>query len=636
MDSTVTHSSRWVISAVSNFIASNSFVVDYGAADPALISAAVVSANSRNKQDINILLVNSKSPERLNEILSSYQGLGFDRNHLHIANNFIESSGSKNKISSLQIPAHIENISLIRAHLNSLDTGFFKLLSLTKIHKTRPAIWISHCNLFSEVKKTPATFDKLKSARYDIFLLDEAQEQIYRAKSSLFTTYLGSNFLANKTANPLTILCIPTERSLYIEAGGVLGKNLHGGSERSMLEMIGGLTARGVLIHGTLPEPCKMKEELNKLGCSTSQIMNHKWLATKDMHSTIQNLYGLIDRVWQTKKLNPHLLLSNTINSPWTAFVAALTNRKHIWRISEYGDKDFHLSFLISKNILRRVVTLLSDGIIFTSNALKKDFLPQYSLTPGFAIYPSTRGLKLENNQPISIEYKLTGSLKLLLLGGIGLPKGQLDAVNAVGNLIKKGYSVELLLIGQHNEQDRCYQSICRKIQDDNLTTIYIHGPVDDAIPFIAQCDVLLMCSLCEASGRVTGEAMYLGKPVIGTNSGGTPEMIVNRATGLLYTSGNIDELEQSIRHFILNPQDIAKMGQQGQSHVKLLLDPNLCIDKYENCISEIMGKRRSVWISLLRAVLVPLLIIVLTASTFQKWCKDKFIKIVRSILRRK
>lgn len=57
------------------------------------------------------------------------------------------------------------------------------------------------------------------------------------------------------------------------------------------------------------------------------------------------------------------------------------------------------------------------------------------------------------------------------------------------------------------------------------------------------------MCFRYEAMGRVTAEAMAAALPVIGYNSGGTPELIENEVTGLLY-EGGYKELAQCMARF--------------------------------------------------------------------------------------
>ena len=54
----------------------------------------------------------------------------------------------------------------------------------------------------------------------------------------------------------------------------------------------------------------------------------------------------------------------------------------------------------------------------------------------------------------------------------------------------------------------------------------------------IEQADIGLTCSRNEAFGRTTVEALLMGKPVIGTNTGGTVDLISDGVDGLLYPPG--------------------------------------------------------------------------------------------------
>jgi hypothetical protein len=80
----------------------------------------------------------------------------------------------------------------------------------------------------------------------------------------------------------------------------------------------------------------------------------------------------------------------------------------------------------------------------------------------------------------------------------------------------------------------------------------------------IDQADIVLVCSQNEAFGRITLEAMLLKKPVIGTNAGGTPELIREGVNGLLYTPGECIELAEKIEYFIRHPEKIREFGENG------------------------------------------------------------------------
>lgn len=58
-------------------------------------------------------------------------------------------------------------------------------------------------------------------------------------------------------------------------------------------------------------------------------------------------------------------------------------------------------------------------------------------------------------------------------------------------------------------------------------------------------------------------ESLSLGTPVIGSNIGGTPELIVQNETGLIFESGNKEDLKQAIQSLYNNPNVAASMSEK-------------------------------------------------------------------------
>ena len=54
---------------------------------------------------------------------------------------------------------------------------------------------------------------------------------------------------------------------------------------------------------------------------------------------------------------------------------------------------------------------------------------------------------------------------------------------------------------------------------------------------------------------------MLAGKPIVGTASGATVELIQDGVTGLLYDSGNHDELADKIQYLYENPEERLRLG---------------------------------------------------------------------------
>ena len=57
-------------------------------------------------------------------------------------------------------------------------------------------------------------------------------------------------------------------------------------------------------------------------------------------------------------------------------------------------------------------------------------------------------------------------------------------------------------------------------------------------------------------------ESQMYGTPVVGANIGGIPELIQNNKTGILFESGNVDELVRAIRTLWMDETRVKIMSQ--------------------------------------------------------------------------
>jgi len=64
-------------------------------------------------------------------------------------------------------------------------------------------------------------------------------------------------------------------------------------------------------------------------------------------------------------------------------------------------------------------------------------------------------------------------------------------------------------------------------------------------------------------------ESFALGKPVIGSNIGGIPELVENESTGILFESGNVDDLAEKINYLLDNKNLAVKMGKNARKKVE-------------------------------------------------------------------
>lgn len=74
-----------------------------------------------------------------------------------------------------------------------------------------------------------------------------------------------------------------------------------------------------------------------------------------------------------------------------------------------------------------------------------------------------------------------------------------------------------------------------------------------------------------ETFGRVTIEAMAFGLPVLGTDAGGTKEIVEHNITGLLHPAGRVgtEVLSQNLQFLLKNPSTRKQMGTRGRKKVE-------------------------------------------------------------------
>jgi glycosyltransferase involved in cell wall biosynthesis len=175
-------------------------------------------------------------------------------------------------------------------------------------------------------------------------------------------------------------------------------------------------------------------------------------------------------------------------------------------------------------------------------------------------------------------------------LGKFLAGKGQEDAVKAMAQLRRMSVPAELLLLGAANDQ-QYYQRIVEIIERYDLTDcVHILGHSPNPAPLVNSADVLLMCSRREAFGRVSVEGMKLGKPVIGTCTGGTPELVEEGRTGYLYPPGDAEQLAARISHLYANPSLREEMGARARCWASKRFSQQQYGKEVEDVLKRILG----------------------------------------------
>ena len=350
------------------------------------------------------------------------------------------------------------------------------------------------------------------------------------------------------------------------------------GAERSLVEAVRGLVQRGVEIHAVVPSRGKLARTFESIDVPFSVIRLRWWMSPTGKRSLVRrskNFYCIL-QAWRQlskliRKIRPDLVVTNTLTIPFGAFAAKSTGTPHVWYIHELGEMDLGLLFDFGESLSLYLINKLSQRIIVNSIRVRDQF--QERISPA-KLRLVSYGVEIPPKPSLSPKKRV--SFGLVLVGTVTAGKRQEDAIKAVSLLVKRGFSIRLTLVGTSNTEYDNY--LCQLTKDLAIEEfVEFIDFTENPFSYFIHSDVALMCSKHEAFGRVTVEAMKLGKPVIGANSGGTVELIQDGWNGLLYQPGDVEDLATKIETLCNDRTLLRNMGKNAE----VWANQTFNIDKY-------------------------------------------------------
>lgn len=414
-------------------------------------------------------------------------------------------------------------------------------------------------------------FAKLAEYGFDVFLIDDERRETYKLSEDRWNQWPTYFDEGNYKKDYFNIVCYRKSRALSVCLFSHSSES--GGAEQALLE----LTKELIQDHGALctvvfPNDGPLVEKCDEMGAATVTLDYTWWsrlgLATdKEIEAAYFAKFGPRARAIMRKlaRINPDVVLTNTMVIPWGAVAASGLNKPHVWFIHEFGRLD--LDFYLPRERIIEIIRASSDVILTNSNAVMEELFG--TTTPkNIVAIPQYVDVRTENPGNGAVHFRRADATKVIVLGRISPHKGQEDAVLAVGDLVRKGRDVELVIIGASNASylARLQDIVVRQGLDQFVA---FEGFQPDVFAAMNEADIVLTCTRNEAFGRVALEAMWLKKPVVGANTGGTPELVRDGFNGLLYEPGDHDHLARQIEYLIDHREKAAEFGENGYRFVK-------------------------------------------------------------------
>ena len=122
-------------------------------------------------------------------------------------------------------------------------------------------------------------------------------------------------------------------------------------------------------------------------------------------------------------------------------------------------------------------------------------------------------------------------------------------------------------LFGEHEYEKALHRQVAELGVGDRVAFL---GFREDVPALLARADIVVHAStLGEPFGQVVIEGMAAGKPVVATNGGALPEIVIPGETGLLVPMGDAPALAVAIESLLANPSWGAALGAAGRRRVQ-------------------------------------------------------------------
>ena len=172
----------------------------------------------------------------------------------------------------------------------------------------------------------------------------------------------------------------------------------------------------------------------------------------------------------------------------------------------------------------------------------------------------------------VRAELSLKPEDRIILMAAQLVPwKRHEDAIRMMPHILAKEPRARLLLagsdlFGEHPQLLPGLQQLAMELHvADKVLFVGQQANVPD---LMAAAEMLVVPSDAEPFGRVAIEAMALGKPVVGTRSGGLPEVVRDGETGLLVVPRFPESLGLSCLRILENPALARTLGEAGRKRV--------------------------------------------------------------------
>ena len=248
--------------------------------------------------------------------------------------------------------------------------------------------------------------------------------------------------------------------------------------------------------------------------------------------------------------------------------------------------------FIMFKSML---VRKLAAKIVLIADFMQKDYIQKGKFSPEklMTVY---NGIDLDNQRNNREISDLRNELGLkdneIIVGNVAnirQPKGHRYLIETARQVCNDLPDVKFLLIGDPGKGE------LKKEIEEQIAGLHLENNVkllgfrQDVHKLLHLMDIFVLSSTSEGLPLSVVEAMAASKPVVATNIGGLPEIVIPDETGYLVEPADSAALAEKLSILIKNEDLRQQMGEKGRNMAINKFSIETMIDTYQNLYKELL-----------------------------------------------
>jgi glycosyltransferase involved in cell wall biosynthesis len=229
----------------------------------------------------------------------------------------------------------------------------------------------------------------------------------------------------------------------------------------------------------------------------------------------------------------------------------------------------------IKNNFLNKKIYSNAAVVVALSRAIKDEILKVAPNAVVEVIPSAFTDAAINEEKSALIKKRFKGKY---LIGNVGAlddgHKGQSHLIKVAKELEKSHPNIHFIFVGSGQDEEKL------KTQAQGLNNVTFEGFVNNVNDYINSFDLFVFPSNNEGLGSILLDVMQLSVPIVASNVGGIPDIIIDNKNGLLTPPANSDALKQKILDLYADKEKSSQLASAAKTNIEKF-SPSAMRDSY-------------------------------------------------------